>query len=135
MIDCADPLDPSSPVNLFVSEDTLLGSARRSDLAMEFLSIMSDHETGIDDATDTAEAIAVFIATACYICVEFGIPELKLLSDVKRLHKQFTIAKSRLGPRSTARDMFCELAVMAEDSIKPVSKVKQTKPVKKSNKK
>ncbi len=117
MLDCPDPPKPPPKLelNLFVSEESLTGAQRRSDLAMEFLDTMSNHESGVDDATDSAEAIAVFMATTAYLCIEFGIPELKLISDMRHLHKRCTLAKKRLGSRSTARDMFAELAVMGEE--------------------
>lgn len=128
MLDCPDPPKPNPKLelNLFVSDESLAGAQRRSDLAVEFLSTMSDHESGVDDATDAAEAIAVFMATTAYLCIEFGIPEVKLLSDMRHLHKRCTLAKKRLGHRSTARDMFAELSVMAEDEN--TLEHRQTKP-------
>ncbi len=119
-----------SSVDLFVSEDSLTSSHRRSDLAMEFLSIMSDHETGKGDEYDAAEAINVLMTTTAFLCTEFGIPELKLLSEMRNLHRKCTIARDRLGPRGTARDTFAELAVMEEDKPAPVKA-----PVKKKAKK
>ena len=83
---------------------------------MEFLSIMSDHDAGDGGGEiSIAEVVAVLIATTSYLCVEFGIPELKLISDVKRFHKMFTKSKKILGPRSTARDNFTEIAVMTNE--------------------
>lgn len=115
MLDLPENPNQKPELNLFVSDESLTGAQRRSDLAMEFLDTMSNHESGVDDATDSAEAIAVFMATTAYLCIEFGIPELKLISDMRHLHKRCTLAKKRLGSRSTARDMFAELAVMGEE--------------------
>lgn len=122
------PNSKENSLDLFVSEDALIGSARRCEFAMELLSIMAEHEEGSGDSeASIAESLAVFLATTAYLCADFNIPELKMLSDLKRLRKKFMTIKRKLGPRATARDAFTEIAVMDLPDDKPKSKPKASK--------
>lgn len=106
----------SAPLDLFVSEDALVGAARRSELGMELLSVLSDYE--IPNATDEetyAEVLAVLMTVCAYQFESFRIPELKAISEFRHIYKRCALASKRLGPRATARDIFAELSVMAED--------------------
>ncbi len=112
--------DPKTTVNLFVTDEVLLGSSRRTELALTLLDVLSDYDSEDDEDTNranaTAEAVAVLVTTAAYLVHSFGASERNAIRDFKSMFKTISIASQRLGPRATARDIFSEIAVMANDT-------------------
>lgn len=120
MLDCPSPQpkpDPaSSPLNLFVSEDSLIGVARRSNLGLELLECLSSYDCGDDFGEEsTAEALAVFMTTVAYLCHDFGLSETATIREIRHMFRNCKEVTRRLGPRHTAREVFTELSVMAEE--------------------
>ena len=108
--------DPEKTVNLFVSDEVLIGSARRTELALTLLDVLSDYDSDDEEAyraDATAEAVAVLVTTAAYLVHSFGATERNAVRDFRSMFQTIQIASERLGSRATARDIFSEIAVMA----------------------
>lgn len=124
MLNCPDPERPkktidveSSPLNLFVTEDAVDGATRRSDLGISLLDCLSDHDCGDDFGEEsTAEALAVFMTTTAYLMCDFGLSETQAIREIRHMFRRCKEAARRLGPRHTAREVFTELSVMAEET-------------------
>jgi hypothetical protein len=112
----APKLPEGKTVNLFVTDEVLEGSSRRTNLALELLSVLSEHEIdGESDADSTAEAVAVMVTTAAFLVHSFKSTERNAVKDYRDMFRIVQKASERLGPRATARDIFTEIAVMASD--------------------
>ncbi len=115
-------------IDLFVTDETLTSSARRTELALLLLGVLSDHDSDSEidhNEHSISEAIAVLFSVAAYVAVDFQIPELKFMSEMRNMYKQMAVAEKRLGPRRTARDVFTEISVMAEDDPEKPEKPKK----------